>query len=63
MILLLPCNAANEKPYWMMFSYFCVFRHKVYLYVSTDKQHILNIMIIEVMFVGYEPGSKGYQLF
>ena len=43
-------------------SYFCVFRCKGYMYVSANKWHKLDAKAIEVMLVGYEPGSKGYQL-
>ena len=33
-----------------------------YMYVPADKWHKLDAKAVEVMFVGYEPGSKGYQL-
>src|SRR5258708_14981265 len=43
-------------------SYFHVFGCKGYMHVPTDKQCKLDAKAIEVMLVGYEPGSKGYQL-
>ena len=43
-------------------SHLCVFRCKVYMHVPTDKHCKLDAKAIEVMLVGYEPGSKGYQL-
>ena len=32
------------------------------MYVPEDKHKKLNVKVIEVVLVGYEPGSKGYQL-
>ena len=43
-------------------SYFCVFGCKGYMHVPTDKRRKLDAKAIEVTLVGYEPGSKGYQL-
>jgi hypothetical protein len=43
-------------------SYFRVFRCKGYMHVPADKRRKLDPKAIEVMFVGYEPGSKGYRL-
>jgi hypothetical protein len=43
-------------------SYFRVFGCKAYMHVPADKRHKLDAKAIEVMLVGYEPGSKGYQL-
>ena len=43
-------------------SYFQVFRCKAYMHVPADKRHKLDAKAIEVTFVGYESGSKGYQL-
>ena len=43
-------------------SYFCIFRCKAYVHVPEDKQKKLDPQLIEMTLVGYEPGSKGYQL-
>src|SRR5216684_5755877 len=43
-------------------SYFHVFECKGYMHVPSDKQRKLDAKAIEVTLVGYEPGSKGYQL-
>jgi len=43
-------------------SYFCVFGCKGYMHVPADKRHKLDAKATEVTLVGYEPGSKGYQL-
>jgi hypothetical protein len=43
-------------------SYFRVFGCKAYMHVPADKRRKLDAKAIEVMLVGYEPGSKGYQL-
>jgi hypothetical protein len=43
-------------------SYFHVFRCKAFVHVPEDKQKKLNPKAIEMMLIGYEPGSKGYWL-
>lgn len=43
-------------------SYFRVFGCKGYMHVPTDKRRKLDAKAVEVTFVGYEPGSKGYRL-
>ena len=43
-------------------SYFRVFGCKGYMHVPADKRRKLDAKAIEVTLVGYEPGSKGYQL-
>ena len=43
-------------------SYFRVFGCKGYMHVPTDKHRKLDAKAIEVTFIGYEPGSKGYRL-
>ena len=43
-------------------SHLHVFGCKGYMHVPTDKCCKLDVKAIEVMLVGYEPGSKGYQL-
>ena len=42
--------------------YFRIFGCKGYMHVPADKQCKLDAKAVEVMLVGYEPGSKGYQL-
>ena len=32
------------------------------MHVPADKRRTLDAKAVEVMFVGYEPGSKGYRL-
>jgi len=41
-------------------SYFRVFRCKAFVHVLEDKQKKLNLKAIEMMLIGYKPGSKGY---
>ena len=43
-------------------SYFRIFGCKGYMHVPADKRRKLDAKAIEVTLVGYEPGSKGYQL-
>jgi hypothetical protein len=43
-------------------SYFCVFGCKAYVHVPEGKRKKLDPRSIEMTLVGYEPGSKGYQL-
>jgi Integrase core domain len=43
-------------------SYFCVFGCKAYVHMPKDDQQKLDPLSIEMMLVGYEPGSKGYWL-
>ena len=43
-------------------SYLCVFGCKGYMHVPADKRHKLDAKAIEVTFIGYESGSKGYRL-
>ena len=43
-------------------SYFCVFRSKAYVHTPESKWAKLDLRLIEMMLVSYEPGSKGYQL-
>ena len=43
-------------------SYFRVFGCKAYMHVPADKWHKLDAKAVEVTFVGYELGSKGYRL-
>src|SRR5580692_843226 len=43
-------------------SYFHIFRCKAYMHVPADKRRKLDAKAIPVVFVGYEPGSKGYRL-
>ena len=47
---------------FQMSFYFRVFGCTGYMHVPTDKRHKLDAKAVEVMFVGYEPGSKGYRL-
>ena len=43
-------------------SYFRVFGCKAYVHVPEGKRRKLDPRAIEMMFIGYEPGSKGYRL-
>jgi len=43
-------------------SYFRVFGCKAFVYVPEDKRKKLDPKAIEMMLIGYEPGSKGYRL-
>ena len=43
-------------------SYFCIFGCKAYMHVPADKHRKLDAKAIEVMFIRYESGSKGYRL-
>src|SRR6267142_1551421 len=43
-------------------SYFRVFGCKAYMHVPADKRCKLDTKAVQVTFVGYEPGSKGYRL-
>jgi hypothetical protein len=43
-------------------SYFRVFGCKAYVHVPEGKQKKLDLRLIEMTLVGYEPGSKGYRL-
>ena len=43
-------------------SYFRVFGSKAYVHTLEDKRKKLDPRSIEMMLVGYEPGSKGYRL-
>jgi hypothetical protein len=43
-------------------SHLHVFRCKGYMHVPADKRRKLDVKAIEVTLVGFEPGSKGYQL-
>jgi hypothetical protein len=40
----------------------CIFGCKGYMHVPADKRHKSDAKAIEVTLVGFEPGSKGYQL-
>jgi len=42
--------------------YFHIFGCKAFVHVPEDKQKKLDLKAIEMMLIGYEPGSKGYQL-
>jgi hypothetical protein len=43
-------------------SHLHIFGCKAYMHVPDDKRHALDVKAIEMMLVGYEPGSKGYRL-
>ena len=43
-------------------SYLRIFGCKGYMHVPADKRRKLDAKAIEVTFIGYEPGSKGYRL-
>ena len=43
-------------------SYFRIFGCKAYMHVPADKRRKLDAKAIEVTFIGYESGSKGYRL-
>ena len=43
-------------------SYFHVFRCKAYMHVPADKHWKLDVKVLLVVLVGYEPNSKGYSL-
>ena len=43
-------------------SYFRIFGCKAFVHVLEDKRKKLDPKAIEMTLIGYEPGSKGYQL-
>ncbi len=43
-------------------SYFCIFGCKAYVHTTEDKCRKLDPRLVKMTLIGYEPGSKGYQL-